>query len=92
VNDTYENGSSQHPMDGLAAGDQLVARVYGAIRNSPLWDKCLFVILYDEHGGFYDSVKPGKSTPPNEIGDEETTHLRPVCRQQHAADSATEAS
>lgn len=53
-------------MDSLAAGDQLVARVYAAIRNSPLWDKSLFVILYDEHGGFYDSVKPGKAIPPGD--------------------------
>lgn len=66
VKGTYENGSSQHPMDGLAAGDQLAARVYGAIRNSPLWDRSLFVILYDEHGGFYDSVKPDKAIPPND--------------------------
>ena len=66
ANDTYQNGSSQHPMDGLAAGDQLVARLYGAIRKSPLWDKSLFVILYDEHGGFYDSVPPGTAIPPND--------------------------
>ena len=66
VNDTYENGSSQHPMDRLAAGDDLVARVYGAIRNAPLWDKCLLIILYDEHGGFYDSVNPGNAVPPND--------------------------
>ncbi|WDD92596.1 alkaline phosphatase family protein [Burkholderia sp. FERM BP-3421] len=66
VSDTYENGSSQHPMDTLAAGDQLVARVYGAIRNSPLWDRSLLLILYDEHGGFYDSVKPGHAVPPND--------------------------
>lgn len=66
VNDTYENGSSQHPMDSLAGGDQLVARVYGAIRKSPLWQNSLLVILYDEHGGFYDSAKPGPATPPND--------------------------
>ena len=66
VHGNYQNGSSQHPMDSLAGGDQLVARVYGAIRNSPVWDKSLFVILYDEHGGFYDSVKPGPATPPND--------------------------
>jgi phospholipase C len=66
VNNTYENGSSQHPMDSLAAGDQLVARVYNAIRNSTLWDRSLFVVLYDEHGGFYDSVAPGVAPPPND--------------------------
>jgi phospholipase C len=66
VHGTYEDGSSQHPMDGLAGGDQLAARVYNAIRNSPLWESSLLVILYDEHGGFYDSVQPGAAAPPND--------------------------
>ncbi|WP_323120057.1 alkaline phosphatase family protein [Burkholderia alba] len=66
ANSSYEGGSSQHPMDGLPAGDQLVARVYNAIRNAPLWTSSLLVILYDEHGGFYDSVAPGRALPPND--------------------------
>jgi phospholipase C len=66
VHDTYEGGTSQHPMDGLAGGDQLAARVYNAIRNSPIWQNSLLVILYDEHGGFYDSVAPGTAAPPND--------------------------
>ncbi len=64
--DTYENGSSQHPMDGLSGGDQLVAKVYNALRNSPLWNNSMLVITYDEHGGFYDSVPPGAASPPND--------------------------
>jgi phospholipase C len=64
--DTYEMGSSQHPMDSLSGGDQLVAKVYNAVRNSPLWQNSLLIVTYDEHGGFYDSVQPGAAFPPND--------------------------
>jgi phospholipase C len=66
VHQTYEGGSSQHPRDGVAQGDQLAARVYNAIRQSPLWESSLLVILHDEHGGLYDSLKPGSAIPPND--------------------------
>jgi phospholipase C len=69
VANTYEGGSSQHPMDGIKAGDQLVARVYAAIRNSPVWDSSLLIVTYDEHGGFYDSVPPIPAPPPNDGAD-----------------------
>lgn len=69
VQGTYAGGSSQHPMDSLSGGDQLAASVYNAIRNSPLWESSLLVILYDEHGGFYDSATPGVATPPNDGAD-----------------------
>ena len=69
VHGTYEGGSSQHPMNDLAAGDRLVASVYNTLRNSPLWVNSLLVVTYDEHGGFYDSVAPGKATPPNDGAD-----------------------
>jgi len=66
VHDTYEGGSSQHPMDGLIEGDRLVARIYNAIRNSPLWESSMLIVTFDEHGGFYDSALPNKVTPPND--------------------------
>ncbi len=55
---TYAGGSSQHPMDDSAGGENLLSYVYGAIRNSPYWNTSLLIVLYDEHGGFYDSVSP----------------------------------
>lgn len=69
VDNTYEGGSSQHPMDGLSGGDQLVARVYNAIRNSPVWPNSLLVILYDEHGGFYDSAQIKEAVQPGDGAD-----------------------
>lgn len=64
---TYKGGSSQHPTDTLAAGDNLIAQTYNAIRNSPVWKNSLLIIAYDEHGGFYDHVSPpGNAPPPND--------------------------
>lgn len=40
-------------------GEQLVAEIYEALRSKPaVFDKTLFIITYDEHGGFHDSVPP----------------------------------
>ena len=63
---TYVGGSSQHPMDGLKAADDLVRRVYALIRQSKVWPNSLLIVTYDEHGGFYDSVPPGEATPPGD--------------------------
>jgi phospholipase C len=69
VSGTYENGSSQHPMDGVANGEALIAKVYECIRNSPIWEKSLLILTYDEHGGFYDHFPPGPATPPADGGE-----------------------
>jgi phospholipase C len=63
---SYTGGSSQHPMDSMAGGEALIKATYEAIRNSPLWERSLLIITYDEHGGFYDSVQPGAATPPGD--------------------------
>ena len=41
--------------------------MYEAIRRSPVWNTNLLVIVYDEHGGFYNSVKPGRAVPPGDV-------------------------
>jgi phospholipase C len=62
----YKNGRSQHPMADVAGGEGLIKQVYEAIRNSPVWYSSLLIITWDEHGGFYDHVKPGKAKPPGD--------------------------
>jgi phospholipase C len=58
--------NDQHPPSDITRGEALIARVYNAIRGKPdLWGNCLFVLLYDEHGGFYDHVEPGPAVPPD---------------------------
>ncbi|MGC1305572.1 MAG: alkaline phosphatase family protein [Caulobacteraceae bacterium] len=70
---SYTGGSSQHPMDSMAGGEALIKATYEAIRNSPLWQRSLLIITYDEHGGFYDSVKPGGATPPDDGSPEDAS-------------------
>jgi phospholipase C len=55
--------NDEHPPHDVRLGEYLVADVYDTLRNSPLWEKSLLVVLYDEHGGFFDRVPPPGSVP-----------------------------
>lgn len=62
-----EGGNDQHPeymgtLD-IDLGEYLIAAIYEALRNSPYWERSLFVVLYDEHGGFFDHVSPPADVP-----------------------------
>ena len=51
--------SSQHPSGGVSHGEKLIANVYNALVANPrVFRKSLLLIVYDEHGGFYDHVVP----------------------------------
>ncbi|MGH2911937.1 MAG: alkaline phosphatase family protein [Solirubrobacteraceae bacterium] len=65
------NSNDDHPPSDLRAGQDLVLRVFHALRSSPSWEKTLLVITYDEHGGFYDHVPP----PPGVDDDPEFRRL-----------------
>ncbi|KAL2319415.1 hypothetical protein Fmac_028384 [Flemingia macrophylla] len=49
-------GNDDHPSHDVSEGQKFVKEVYEALRGSPQWNEILFVIIYDEHGGFYDHV------------------------------------
>ena len=57
--------NDDHPPSDIRSGQQLALELYHALVHSPDWNDTLFVITYDEHGGFYDHVVP----PPVESGD-----------------------
>jgi phospholipase C len=63
--------NDDHPPHDIAAGEELVAQVYDSLReNDELWRSTLLVVTYDEHGGFYDHVKPPRAVPPDEHHEE----------------------
>jgi phospholipase C len=60
--------NDQHPPHDLRQGEKLIATVYDALRGNPaVWRQCLFVLLYDEHGGYYDHVPPPTTVSPDGI-------------------------
>jgi len=42
----------------IALGERLVKDIYEALRAGPGWGKTLFLVAYDDTGGFYDHVVP----------------------------------
>jgi phospholipase C len=60
--------NDDHPPHDIMKAQKLIADVYNAIRkNTDLWNSTLFVIFYDEHGGFYDHAPPPPALPPDEL-------------------------
>jgi phospholipase C len=65
-----EAQNDDHPPHNVMKAEKLIADTYNALRsNQALWEHTLLVILYDEHGGFYDHVVP----PSNAIAPDEHT-------------------
>lgn len=50
--------NDDHPPAHPVAGQVLIQSLYQALADSPQWERCLFVVTYDEHGGFFDHVAP----------------------------------
>lgn len=54
--------NDDHPDHDVRLGQALIASVVNALGASPQWGRCLLVISYDEHGGFFDHVPPPTTT------------------------------
>jgi phospholipase C len=62
----YGSQSQENPQN-IAVGEGFLGRVLDALRSSPLWRKTLFILVYDEHGGYYDHVPPPAAITPDGI-------------------------
>ncbi len=50
--------ADDHPLCDPAAGQRFLRDVFRAFVRSPHWERGLFVLTYDEWGGFFDHVAP----------------------------------
>jgi len=75
--DWFDRSNSQHPHNNamsdrdFLAGEELIRSIYEALRrNRTLFEKTLFVVTYDEHGGFFDHEHPPAGQAPAIAPDE----------------------
>jgi phospholipase C len=54
---------SFHPPSSMFDGENFIKRIYEALRNGPQWKDTLFIMTFDEHGGFADHVAPPSNVP-----------------------------
>ncbi len=47
-----------HHRGNVLVAEGFVAQVYNVLKDSPQWGRMVFVLNFDEHGGFFDHVIP----------------------------------
>ena len=50
--------TDDHPQGDITLGQRFIQAVFSTFVRSPHWQRGMFVLTYDEHGGFYDHVRP----------------------------------
>ncbi len=65
----YGTGGTQddeHPPSNIQRGQQFTKRVLDKLMSNPaVWQKTVFFLMYDEHGGLYDHVPPPAACEPD---------------------------
>jgi phospholipase C len=59
-------GNDYHPPAWVGPAEADLNTLYEAIIRSPQWERTLFVITFDEHGGNWDHVAPPAALPPDD--------------------------
>jgi phospholipase C len=56
-----------HPWGHLLNSEGFLARVHDTLKRGPQWERMVFVLNFDEHGGFFDHVVPPRCEDDTEI-------------------------
>lgn len=72
-----QGANDDHPPTDVMAGQSFVMKIYQTLKDSALWEKSMLVIVYDEHGGFYDHVDPIVGLPAEFGARAEFRHFGP---------------
>jgi phospholipase C len=67
INDETGTSGSDHPHADIRVGDAFLEDTFGAVAASPNWSSTVFIVTYDEWGGFFDHVVPPRAVAPNRV-------------------------
>ncbi len=70
----YKSELDEHPLTNVQQGVSHVADVINALMNSSSWKDSIFVLTFDEAGGFYDHVPPVPTVSPDGIPPSDLKH------------------
>ena len=84
IDPASESGLDEHPTEGtggvdVQAGAQFVSTLVNTLMSGPSWKDSIFILTWDEAGGFFDHVAPQPAVNPDGIS---PTDLQPtdVCQ------------
>jgi phospholipase C len=60
-------GGDEESEQDMSYGEYWAYQAVDAVLNSPAWPRTLLIYTYDEHGGYYDHVKPPAAIAPDDI-------------------------
>jgi phospholipase C len=60
-------GNDDHPHSDVRAGDAFLSQAFRAVAAGPDWSSTVFIVSYDEWGGFFDHVPPPRADAPNSV-------------------------
>lgn len=67
IEDSTGTSGSDHPHGDIRVGDAFLSDTFQAVANGPGWPNTVFIITYDEWGGFFDHVPPPRAAAPNDV-------------------------
>jgi len=62
-----DTGNDDHPHSNILRGESFLAATFNAVTSSPAWASTVFIVTFDEWGGFFDHVPPQRVVAPNEV-------------------------
>lgn len=67
IDEGQGTSGDDHPHADIRVGDAFMSQAFHAVASGLAWDKTVFVITYDEWGGFFDHVAPPMSVAANDV-------------------------